>query len=30
MDPQLAKRLWDVFVKMTGIDPGLPPIERPS
>lgn len=24
-DPQLAKRLWDVSVDMTGIDPGLPP-----
>ncbi|SDI64610.1 short chain dehydrogenase [Bradyrhizobium sp. Rc2d] len=24
-DPQLARRLWDVSVKMTGIDPGLPP-----
>lgn len=25
-DPQLAKRLWDVSVDMTGIDPGLPPV----
>jgi len=24
-DPELAKRLWDVSVDMTGIDPGLPP-----
>ena len=24
-DPQLAKRLWDISVKMTGIDPGLSP-----
>ena len=24
-DPQLARRLWDVSVKMTGIDPGLAP-----
>ena len=24
-DPDLAKRLWDVSVEMTGIDPGLPP-----
>lgn len=24
-DPALARRLWDVSVKMTGIDPGLPP-----
>ena len=23
-DPELAKRLWDVSVAMTGIDPGLP------
>lgn len=23
-DPQLAKRLWDVSIDMTGIDPGLP------
>lgn len=25
-DPELAQRLWDVSVAMTGIDPGLPPI----
>lgn len=25
-DPALAKRLWDVSVEMTGIDPGLPPL----
>ncbi len=25
-DPQLAKRLWDVSIDMTGIDPGLPPV----
>ena len=25
-DPALAKRLWDVSVAMTGIDPGLPAI----
>jgi NAD(P)-dependent dehydrogenase (short-subunit alcohol dehydrogenase family) len=24
-DPVLARRLWDVSVDMTGIDPGLPP-----
>ena len=24
-DPGLARRLWDVSVEMTGIDPGLPP-----
>ncbi|CAN7570296.1 MULTISPECIES: oxidoreductase [unclassified Variovorax] len=24
-DPELAKRLWDVSIAMTGIDPGLPP-----
>ncbi|TLY52335.1 MAG: SDR family NAD(P)-dependent oxidoreductase [Gammaproteobacteria bacterium] len=24
-DPELAKRLWDVSIVMTGIDPGLPP-----
>jgi hypothetical protein len=24
-DPALARRLWDVSVEMTGIDPGLPP-----
>jgi NAD(P)-dependent dehydrogenase (short-subunit alcohol dehydrogenase family) len=29
-DPQLAERLWDVSVKMTGIDAGLPPLNRPS
>jgi hypothetical protein len=23
-DPALARRLWDVSVAMTGIDPGLP------
>jgi len=23
-DPALAKRLWDVSIAMTGIDPGLP------
>lgn len=28
-DPQLAQRLWDVSVKMTGIDPGLPPADGP-
>ncbi|MGQ8631999.1 oxidoreductase [Agrobacterium sp. DKPNP3] len=27
-DPQAAKRLWDVSVAMTGIDPGLPPVNR--
>lgn len=25
LDAQLARRLWDVSVEMTGIDPGLPP-----
>jgi NAD(P)-dependent dehydrogenase (short-subunit alcohol dehydrogenase family) len=25
-DPVLARRLWDVSVTMTGIDPGLPPV----
>lgn len=30
MDSQLAKPLWDVFVKMTGIDRGLPRIKRSS
>ncbi len=29
-NPQLAKRLWDVSVKMTGIDPGLSPVDGPS
>lgn len=29
-NPQLAERLWDVSVEMTGIDPGLPPLNRPS
>jgi hypothetical protein len=24
-DRELARRLWDVSVAMTGIDPGLPP-----
>lgn len=24
-DPELARRLWDVSVELTGIDPGLPP-----
>ncbi len=24
-DPELARRLWDVSIEMTGIDPGLPP-----
>lgn len=24
-DPELAHRLWDLSVRMTGIDPGLPP-----
>lgn len=24
-DPQLARRLWDVSIEKTGIDPGLPP-----
>ncbi|TWB52931.1 short subunit dehydrogenase [Nitrospirillum viridazoti] len=28
--PQLAERLWDVSVKMTGIDPGLPAVNCPS
>ena len=27
-DPQLAKRLWDVSVTMTGIDPGLAPVNE--
>ncbi len=27
-DPALSQRLWDVSVAMTGIDPGLPPVER--
>jgi NAD(P)-dependent dehydrogenase (short-subunit alcohol dehydrogenase family) len=27
-DPALSRRLWDVSVAMTGIDPGLPPVER--
>ncbi|ABC93257.1 probable oxidoreductase protein (plasmid) [Rhizobium etli CFN 42] len=27
-DPLLAERLWDVSVTMTGIDPGLPPVNR--
>jgi NAD(P)-dependent dehydrogenase (short-subunit alcohol dehydrogenase family) len=26
-DPVLARRLWDVSVAMTGIDPGLPPVQ---
>lgn len=25
-DPQLARRLWDLSMDLTGIDPGLPPI----
>lgn len=25
-DPALARRLWEVSVQMTGIDPGLPPV----
>jgi hypothetical protein len=25
IDPELARRLWDVSVAMTGIDPGLAP-----
>ncbi|MEI9947902.1 MAG: oxidoreductase [Pseudomonadota bacterium] len=25
-DPRLARRLWDISVAMTGIDPGLPPV----
>lgn len=25
IDPQLARRLWDVSIEKTGIDPGLPP-----
>lgn len=29
-NPQLAKRLWDVSAQMTGIDPGLPPVDDPS
>lgn len=29
-NPQSARRLWDVSVRMTGIDPGLPPVEGPS
>lgn len=24
-DPELARRLWEVSIRMTGIDPGLPP-----
>jgi hypothetical protein len=27
-DPELAERLWDVSVTMTGIDPGLPPVNE--
>lgn len=26
-NPELAQRLWDVSVAMTGIDPGLPPVK---
>ena len=26
-DPELARRLWDVSVEMTGVDPGLAPAE---
>lgn len=26
-DPELARRLWDVSVAMTGIDPGLSPVQ---
>lgn len=29
-NPQFAKRLWDVSVEMTGIDPGLPPLNQTS
>ncbi|SOC83707.1 NAD(P)-dependent dehydrogenase, short-chain alcohol dehydrogenase family [Ensifer adhaerens] len=29
-NPQLAERLWDVSVKMTGIDPGLSPVSSQS
>lgn len=29
-NPQLATRLWDVSMEMTGIDPGLPSPDRPS
>ncbi|WKV52233.1 oxidoreductase [Dickeya fangzhongdai] len=25
-NPELARRLWDVSIAMTGIDPGLPPV----
>ncbi|HEY6815257.1 MAG TPA: oxidoreductase, partial [Croceibacterium sp.] len=24
-DPELARRLWEVSIELTGIDPGLPP-----
>jgi hypothetical protein len=24
-DPELARRLWQVSIERTGIDPGLPP-----
>ena len=27
-DPQLAQRLWDLSVEMTGIDPGMEPADR--
>ncbi|XHH30626.1 hypothetical protein WIW49_08865 [Xanthomonas euroxanthea] len=27
-DPALARRLWDISVAMTGIDPGLPAIGK--
>jgi len=27
-DSELARRLWDVSVAMTGIDPGLPPVDQ--
>jgi hypothetical protein len=25
-DPALARRLWEISVEMTGVDPGLPPV----
>ena len=25
-NPEIAQRLWDVSIAMTGIDPGLPPV----
>jgi NAD(P)-dependent dehydrogenase (short-subunit alcohol dehydrogenase family) len=27
-DPKLAPRLWDVSVAMTGVNPGLPPVDE--